>query len=101
MGYGRLVSGVIVALSLSACASMSVTDAQLKQSTAFALGLEQDEFVISNRVDSGIKSSYTVKTKDGRQYNCYVEGMISFFGRSVSDAVCSEKGKPVGNPFMR
>ncbi|MFA6053067.1 MAG: hypothetical protein WC762_10805 [Methylobacter sp.] len=78
---------------LSGCASQAVTSDQLVQNTAFALGLNASDFTISNRIDSGIKTTYSVETKSGQQYNCYVTGTLSIVGRVVSDAMCTQKGQ--------
>jgi hypothetical protein len=85
---------------LFGCASTAVTNNKLKQNTAFAIGLDEDNFNIYNRVDDGIKTTYSVKTKSGQQYNCYVTGMVSITGRVVSDAMCNEKGEPAKNPLL-
>ena len=85
--------GILVVTALSGCASVAVTEDAVKQRTAFALGVEQGDFVISDRVDDGVETRYKVKTKTGKTYNCYVTGTISYVGRTVSDAVCSATGK--------
>ncbi len=71
------------------CASKAVKDSDLEQNTSFALGLDQDQFTISNRVDSGVTTNYVVKTKSGKNYRCYVTGTFSIMGPAVSDAICS------------
>jgi hypothetical protein len=62
------------------------------------LGIDKADFTVSDRVDDGIKTSYAVKTKAGKRYACYVTGTVSITGRTVSDAICSEGGKPSGEP---
>lgn len=86
---------------LSGCASFAVTDDKLIQNTAFALGLNKDEFAIHDRVDDGIKTTYSVKTKSGTQFNCYVTGTVGITGSAVSDAMCSKKGEPMKNPLLQ
>lgn len=84
---------------LGACASMAVNPQLLQQRTAFALGLPLDGFTISDRVDSGIRTDYQVKTTSGQRYQCYVTGTVSVTGRIVSDAVCSKPGQAAVNPL--
>lgn len=79
---------------------MAVTNDKIEQNTAFAIGVDKGDFTIYDRVDEGIKTTYSVKTKSGQQYNCYVTGTISVLGRIVSDAVCNKKGEPAKNPFL-
>jgi hypothetical protein len=90
----RVVSVAMLSILFTGCASVAVTDDAIQTNTAAALGLEKGSFTISDRVNDGVKSSYTVKTNAGRKYACYVTGTITTFGRTVSDAICNEVGKP-------
>lgn len=94
-------AAAFVALA-SGCASFAVTDDAIERNTAQALGLAKGSFTISDRVDDGVKASYTVKTNTGKQYSCYVTGSVSQLGRAVSDAICTQVGKggnsAVGRP---
>jgi hypothetical protein len=74
------------------CASVAVSSEAIESNTAFALGIDKGDFTVSDRVDDGVKSSYTVKTKTGKRYACYVTGTISVTGRTVSDAICNSSG---------
>ena len=87
------LTAVLTAGLLAGCASVAVTEDAIKQKTAFALGLNQGDFAISNRVDDGVETRYSVKTKTGKTYNCYVTGTVTVLGRTVSDAICSTAGK--------
>jgi hypothetical protein len=89
------------ALATAGCASIAVTEEALVQRTAFAIGLNQGDFTISNRQDEGTTTRYSVRTKSGLDYNCFVGGSISVVGRSVSEAVCTRKGEPARNPLLR
>ena len=83
-------SAVFIALT-SGCASFAVSNDAIEQNTAQALGLAKGTFTISDRVDDGVKASYSVKTNTGKQYACYVTGGVSIVGRVVSDQM---RGKP-------
>ncbi len=97
-----VITGVFLSFTtLSGCASQAVTGTHLEENTAFSLGMDKSDFTISNRRDSGIKTSYLVKTNSGQQYSCYVTGTFSIVGRAVSDAICNEKGKLARNPLLR
>lgn len=89
-----------LAAMTSACASFSVSDDAIEQSTAHALGLPEGAFTITDRSNDGVKASYMVRTDSGKQYSCYVTGGVSQLGRAVSDAICSELGKggAIGKP---
>ena len=80
---------LLTALFVSGCASVAVTSSSIEDRTASALGIDKSEFTISNRRDDGVRTDYNVQTKTGTQYNCYVTGVVSMIGRTVSDAICT------------
>lgn len=82
----------ILPLLATGCTSVAVSNDAIEQNTAQALGLAKGTFTISDRVDDGVKASYSVKTNTGKQYACYVTGGVSIVGRVVSDPVCTEAG---------
>lgn len=55
---------------------------------------------IVDRTDEGTTTRYSVCTKCGQDYNCFVGGSFRVLGRSVSEAVCSKKGEPPRNPLL-
>jgi hypothetical protein len=83
------------------CASLAVSDEAIVERTAFALGLDKGSFTIENRVDDGVATRYSVKTKRGDQFNCTLGGSISVIGRVVTDALCTKKGEVPKNPLLR
>lgn len=83
--------GIFLMAALTAgCASVTVDNNSIEDRTAFALGLDKSAFTVSNRVDDGVVSRYSVTTRAGKKYNCYVGGGLSILGRQVSDAICNE-----------
>jgi hypothetical protein len=79
----------------SGCASVAVSNDAIEQNTATSLGLQKGTFTIQDRVDDGIKASYSVQTNAGKKYSCYVTGAVSVVGRVVSDPICTDaSGKP-------
>jgi hypothetical protein len=85
-----LVGIIAAALFISGCASVVVNNDVIENNTASALGLSKSSFTISDRNDEGLKSSYLVKTNDGRNFSCYVVGSVGITGKVISDAVCKE-----------
>lgn len=70
--------------------------AGLEQRTAQAIGRAQGQFTVSDRQEeTGGRINYTVHTRDGAQYRCYVYGVTGFqkamtFGQTPhSDAICT------------
>jgi curli biogenesis system outer membrane secretion channel CsgG len=88
--YAYAVVSALAAASLTGCASVATSDT-ITQRTAFTLGIPKESFTISDRMDEGFTSRYTVKTDAGAQYNCYVASYFSLgTGHGVSDAVCNQ-----------
>ena len=94
-------AAALLATALTGCASIAVSDDALVDRTAFVLGLEKGGFTIENRVNDGVTTRYRVRTKRGEEYNCFVGGSISVIGRSVSEALCTEKGEVAKNPLLQ
>jgi hypothetical protein len=88
--FKRSLATCAVALAAAGCASFAVSNEAIETNTAQSLGLQKGSFIVSDRVDEGVKSSYAVKTNKGRTYSCYVTGGVSVMGRVVSDAICSD-----------
>jgi len=96
------IAVLTIFISITAgCASVAVTDDAIIDRTAFALGLDKGSFAIQNRVDEGTTTRYSVKAKSGQEFNCFVGGTFSAFGRMVSEAVCTKKGEIAKNPLLR
>ncbi len=77
------------------CASVAVSNDSIVNRTSIALSIDKSAFTISDRVDSGVKTTYNVKTNSGDNYSCYVTGGVSVVGRTVSDAICSKSGAEI------
>lgn len=87
-------------VAISGCAGV-VSNDQLQQSTSFAIGLDQSDFTIYNKSASGIKTMYSVKTKSGQEYNCYVTSVAGgLLPGGTSDALCNKKGDVASNPLL-
>lgn len=93
-----LLTAVSSTVFVAGCASTVIKADHIKQKTAYALGVEPNSFTVADRVDDGLQTRYSVKTNDGRRFNCYVEGSFSFgTGSVVTDAICSPIGKSANN----
>ena len=88
----------VIFAALSGCASVAVNDDSLQNRTASALGVQKDDFTISDRSDSGVRTDYTVTTRKNQVFSCYVTGTYSVTGRVVSDAMCTPVGAKKGTP---
>ncbi|MES2946422.1 MAG: hypothetical protein V4772_26440 [Pseudomonadota bacterium] len=94
----RHIAAVLLALAVSGCAATIGQDG-LAQRTSLAIGREVGSFTISDqRPDTGGRIDYSVKTKDGAQYRCYMysatgfQSVMSFGQIPHSDAICTKMG---------
>ena len=106
-----LFSAAIAAVRLGGCAT-TIDQNTLDQRTSNAVGQPVGAFTISDRSEeSGGRINYTVKTRNGANYRCYLYSPTGFakvmtLGQTpTSDAICSPMGsgaapgaqsKPVG-----
>jgi hypothetical protein len=82
--------GLIISLLLVivGCATAVKKD-DIEQRTSFALGLDRNQFTISDVTLIGQRTNYSVQTTNGETYRCYVVG-ITTFQSIISDAICSQ-----------
>lgn len=91
----RSVPTVTALLFLGGCAA-TIDQRGLEQRTGQAIGRSVGQFSISDRSEeTGGRINYTVKTRDGATYRCYLYGATGFqkamsLGQTPhSDAVCT------------
>lgn len=101
MKFFKPLAMAAAALFASGCASFIVSDEAIVDRTAFALGLNKGDITVSNRVDDGAAARYSVRTRTGQEFNCFLGGTVGILGRSVTDAVCTKKGEASKNPLVR
>ncbi|WP_286744892.1 hypothetical protein [Aquabacterium sp. UBA2148] len=99
----RLSGGLLLGAMalLAGCAATQVPQDKLEQRTAMAIGRDVGAFTISNQAmesDGGGRMNYTVTTKDGALYQCYIYeapplAKITSFGMAptTSDAICTQR----------
>ncbi len=98
-------TAMVLAL-LTGCAA-TIDQTGLEQRTGQAIGRSVGQFTITDRMEeTGGRINYTVNTRDGTAYRCYLYGATSFqkamsFGQIPhSDAVCTAMvaGQSKSNP---
>jgi hypothetical protein len=92
----RLIAPLASSLALLAGCASTITQDGLEQRTAQAIGRSVGQFAINDRSEeSGGRINYTVNTRDGAAYRCYLYGATGFqkamsFGQTPhSDAICT------------
>lgn len=96
--------GVCLLSALAGCAA-TIDQGGIEQRTSLAIGRDVGSFNISDRYEeTGGRINYTVRTKDGATYKCYLYSATSFqramtFGQTPhSDAICTPFGKSGSTP---
>lgn len=94
--YFRSLFPIAAALSLLTGCASTITQDGLAQRTAQALGRTPAQLTISDRSEeTGGRINYTVSTRDGASYRCYLYSATGFqsamsFGQTPhSDAICT------------
>lgn len=92
----RLIAPFATALALLAGCAATINQEGLEQRTAQAIGRSVGQFAITDRSEeTGGRINYTVNTRDGATYRCYLYGATGFqkamsFGQTPhSDAICT------------
>lgn len=98
-GPFRGTAVALLTLALGGCAATIDQDG-LEQRTSSAVGRPVGAFTISDRSEeTGGRINYTVKTRDGSTFKCYLYSATGFqkvmsFGQTPnSDAICSAMGR--------
>lgn len=92
-------AGAVLASGHAMAGKLAPLD-KIQDRTAETLGLDTDDFTVSDLEKDGVSTRYLVTTTKGEKYKCYVtstSGIAGFMsgGASVSDAICN-KGKGNG-----
>ena len=101
----RLITPLDTAQALLTGCAASINQDGLEQRTAHAIGRSVGQFAVTDRSEeAGGRINYTVNTRDGAIYRCYLYGSTVFqkamsFGQTPhSDAVCAAMtGSKSGN----
>lgn len=94
-------------LILTACASVaestnSLTDDKIRSETAGALGYAPSDLTITSRRTEGTNTYVTLKSSDGKEFACTVNGGNLLSMGIVNPPLCNKKGEPANaNPFQR
>jgi hypothetical protein len=98
--FSKLAASAPAVLA-SGCASMMLSDDDITARTAFAIGLNKGDFTITNRSNEGASARYTVRTKRGEDYNCFLGVAPGLAGVQVSEAICTKRGEPMRSSLVR
>lgn len=98
---------ILIVAASSGCASIAtstntLTDERIKSESSGALGYSPEELSIVSRRTEGVNTYVNLKTKDGKEFTCIINGgnLLSF--GMTNPPMCSRKGEPVkASPFQR
>ena len=93
----NLALALAIAMPFSGCASIEssskdmLTDERIKAETSAALGYRPQELAIDSRRVQGLNTYVALTAKDGKQFNCMINGG-NWLSMGLTNApVCSRK----------
>ena len=82
---------------MSSLVSVDVSEEIIASRTEMAIGVDAENFVISDVSKAGTRTDWKVKANSGETYRCYLEAAQDFGSKSISDAICSGGGAKSNN----
>ena len=98
---------LIALFSFTGCASIAgktntLTDDKIKSETSGVLGYSPDDLKITSRRTEGTNTYVGLKTKDGKEFNCIINGGNFLTLGMINPPMCAKKGQPINtSPFQR
>jgi hypothetical protein len=91
---------VLLVLQAAACSSIAqktnnLSDDKIKSQTGGALGYMPEDLTLVSRRTEGTNTYVALKAKDGKEFNCIVNGGNLLSMGMTNPPVCSPKGQPV------
>lgn len=79
-----------------------LSDQKIKSETAGVLGHTPDDLTIVSRRTEGTNTYVALKNKQGKEFNCIINGGNILSAGLVNPPTCAKKGEPLKvNPFGR
>lgn len=99
----RTVLFATASLWLAGCASFAgstnvLTDDRIRSESAGALGYAPGELAIDSRRTEGTNTFVSLTAKDGKQFNCIINGGNWMSLGVTNPPMCSRKGEPMQSP---
>ena len=95
------VSSVALIL-LSGCATTILSNERIASETAGMLGMSKNDITVENRRTEMTNTYYTVKTIDGKEFNCIINGGNILTMGVINPPMCTKKDEPLNtNSFTK
>ena len=91
----RKLSILCAVAVLPACATTLMSDDRLKSNIAGTLGVQPTDVTIESRREQTPNTYTMVRTADGKEYSCVLNGGGILAMGMVNPAQCGPKGEPV------
>lgn len=101
MSISRLLLPCAALLLVSGCASIAgsstrmLSDDRIKSETSAALGYAPEDLALVSRRVEGLNTYASLKAKDGKEFNCIINGGNWLSMGLTNPPMCSRKGTPV------
>ena len=97
----NVVLALAIAMPFSGCASIEgsskgmLSDERIKAETSAVLGYQPQDLTIDSRRAQGLNTYVALTAKDGKQFNCMINGG-NWLSMGLTNApACSRKGQPI------
>jgi hypothetical protein len=70
-----------------------LSESDIKAETANILGVSASDLTISNKRTQGTNTYYSIKTKDGKEFNCMINGGNFATMGATNPPTCAKKGE--------
>ncbi|TDK22679.1 hypothetical protein E2F46_13000 [Luteimonas aestuarii] len=103
----NLLLSSVVSVALVGCASIAgstnnLTDERIKSDTSGVLGYQPGDLEIVNRRTEGTNTYVNLKTNDGKEFACVINGGNLLTLGMTNPPSCAKKGEPIStNPLQR
>ncbi len=97
----------IVFLTIAGCSTIigktnMLTNGRIKSATSGVLGYSPNDITIVSRRTEGVNTYINLKTNDGKEFTCIINGGNLLTLGMINPPMCSKKGEPINaNPFRR
>ncbi|MBB5018441.1 hypothetical protein HNQ59_001730 [Chitinivorax tropicus] len=98
---------MVMAAALAGCAAVAgktnmLSDDDIKSKSAGVLGYQPNELTLLNKRVDGTDTYVNLKTKDGKEFTCLINGGNLLTLGMTNPPMCNRKGEPVkAEPFKK
>ena len=105
---GKMVWLIVASMLFSGCASIAgsstkmLSDDRIKSESSGALGYAPEDLTLLSRRTEGLNTYASLKSRDGKEFNCIINGGNWLSMGLTNPPMCNAKGQPIKiAPFQK